>query len=182
MIMFTMKKNISCRPFRNWLYSSMSRYIGPDAKWLQNHISNCPNCRKRLASYTKVDLALSIMKSQPHRLDLLMRANTQAIGVLKHSLRNEPKAEKLKVIQPEPKFPIRWSKCVFSAVNVAACIMIVLLMKMGIFSSMNTVQTQGQKAMRHYYASRAGEDIANQIFPDASQNPPSVNQGNVTSA
>jgi hypothetical protein len=107
------------------------------------------------------------MKSQPHKLDLLMRANTQAIGVLKHSLRNEPKAERLKVIRPEPRFPIRWSRRAYSAANVAACLMVVLLMKMGVFSSMNTFQTQGQNAIRNYYASQAGQDIANEIFPDA---------------
>ena len=177
-----MKRNISCKRFRNWLYTTMSRYVSPDAKWLQEHLKNCPNCRRRLASHTKIDLALSMIKSQPHKLDLLMRANTQAIGVLKHSLRSEPKAGKLRVIQPEPRFPIRWSKCIFTSVNAAACIMVVLIMKMGIFSSMSSVQTKGQKAYRQYYVSRAGEDIANQIFPDISEKSPSVNKNEITSA
>ena len=38
-------------------------------------------------------------------------------------------------------------------------------MKMSVFSSMSKVQAQGQKAMRQYYVSRVGEDLAEDIFP-----------------
>ncbi len=158
-------KNNKCRRIRGRLTEAISRHFDPDAKWLQNHITNCPRCQRRLVSYGKVNLAISAIKSQPHRLDLLMCANTQAIGVLKHSLRRAQKAKKLRTIRPEPKLRERFGKYTSSAVNVAACIAIMLLMKIGVFPSMDTFQTQGQKAIKQYYASRVGDDLADEIFP-----------------
>jgi hypothetical protein len=153
-----------CRRIRAWLHNIISSHLGNDADWIQNHIVNCPRCHRRLVSVGKVNLALSVMKSQPHKLDLLMRANNQAINVLKHSLRREPKARKLRVMRPEPKLFERWSKYTHSTANVAACIAILLLMKIGIFSSMDEFQNQGQKVIKHYYASQVGEDLADEVF------------------
>ena len=93
-----------------------------------------------------------------------MRANAQAIGVLKHGLRRAPKARKLRTILPEPKLFERCSKYKRSVANVAACIAILFLMKIGIFSSMDKFQTEGQKAVKQYYASRVGQDLADEIF------------------
>jgi hypothetical protein len=104
------------------------------------------------------------MKSQPHRLDLLMRANTQAVGVLKHNLRRAPKAQKLRVMRPEPKLIERCSKYTHPTANVAACIAILLLMKIGIFTSMDKFQNQGQKVVEKYYAIQVGEDLADEVF------------------
>ena len=153
-----------CRQIRAWVHKAIISRLGLDAHWAQNHIANCPRCHRRLVSVSKVNLALSIMKSQPHKLDLLMRANTQAIGVLKHSLRRAPKAQKLKAMQPEPKLFEKCDKYTHSAANVAACIAILLLMKIGIFSSMDKFQTQGQKVVEQYYASQVGEDLADEVF------------------
>ena len=171
--MKTIKANNKCRQIRAWLYKAISSRIGfsvgcltADVDWIQNHIANCPRCQRRFSSIGKVNLALSIVKSQPHNLDLLMRANAQAIGVLKHSLRRAPKAQKLKAMLPEPKLLEKWGKYAHSAVNAAACIAILLLMKIGIFSSMDKFQTQGQKIVKQYYASQIGEDLANEIFPN----------------
>ena len=155
--MKTIKANNKCRQIRAWLYKAISSRIGFDVDWVQNHIANCPRCQRRFASIGKVNLALSIVRAQPHNLDLLMRANAQAIGVLKHSLRSLPKAQRLKAMLPEPKLLERWGKYAHSAVNAAACIAILLLMKIGIFSSMDKFQTQGQKIVscyvaKHYFA------------------------------
>jgi len=158
-------KNNKCRRIRGWLSEATSRHFDPEADWLQNHISNCPRCQRRLVSYGKVNLALSVIKSQPHKLDLLMCANAQAIGVLKHSLRKAPKTRKLKTMLPEPKLLERCGKYAHSAANVAACIAILLLTKIGVFSSMDMFQTQGQKVIKQYYASRVGDDLADEIFP-----------------
>ncbi len=166
-----------CRQIRGRLLKVITSRFGPDADWVQNHIANCPRCRQRLAAVGKVNLALSAIKSQPHKLDLLMRANTQAIGVLKHSLRQEPKAQKLRAILPEPNLLERTGKYKRPVANIAACITILLLMKVGVFSSMEKVQTQGQKAIRHYYVSQLGEDLANEIL---SNNPPSNSRGAAT--
>jgi hypothetical protein len=117
-----------------------------------------------LASVSKVDLALSMVKSQPHNLDLWMRANAQAIGVLKHSLRKAPKARKLKAIRPEPKLSDRCRKYAHPAANTAACIAVLLLSKIGVFTSMDKMQSQGQRVVKQYYASQAGQDMADEIF------------------
>ncbi|MGD8499323.1 MAG: hypothetical protein PVJ86_01670 [Phycisphaerales bacterium] len=162
--MVRMKVNNTCKRIRTSLYAAISRRFGPEADWLQNHIANCPRCQRRLVSCGKVNLALSFMKAEPHRLDLLMRANAQAIRVLKHGLRDKPKAQKLKAKLPEPKLLERCGTYGHSAVNVAACIAILLLMKVGVFSSMDQVRTRGQKAYQQYYAKQAGEDLASEIF------------------
>jgi hypothetical protein len=159
----TKTKN-KCSQIRAWFYKAISSRFGPDADWLQNHIGNCPRCQRRIVSSSKVNLAISLMKSQRHRLDLLMCANAQAIGVLKHCLRQEPKARKLKKTLPEPKLLERCSKYGHSIANVAACIAILILMKIGVFSSMDNFHTQGQKAYQQYYAKQVGEDLASEIF------------------
>jgi hypothetical protein len=154
-----------CRKVRGWLDLNFSKCFSPEAQWLQNHIMTCPRCQRRLKAYNKVNLAISFMKTQPHRLDLLMRANTQAINVLKHSLREAPKAQKLSQILPEPKLREKMYKYLQPALNCAACIVIMLLMKIGIFTSMDKFQSQGQKVLRQYYVSQVGEDLTNEIFP-----------------
>jgi hypothetical protein len=153
-----------CRRIRAWLYEALRSHFSLNADWVQNHIANCPKCQRRFACVSRVNLALSLIKSQPHKLDLLMRANKQAIGVLKHSLREASKAQKLKIIQPEPKLLEICNVHKSSAANVAACIAILFLMKTGIFSITDTVQTQGQKAVKQYYVNQVGKDLANDIF------------------
>jgi len=162
--MANINRNNKCRRIRAWLYKAIGSRFSADAQWVQKHIANCPRCQRRLASVGKVNLALSIIKSQPHNLDLLMRANAQAIGVLKHSLREAPKAKKLKATRPEPKLLERWRKYAHPSVNAAACIAILLLMKIGVFSSMDKFQTEGQKIVKQYYASHVGQDLADELF------------------
>jgi len=164
-----------CRRISAWLYETLSRSLGPEANWLNEHIMHCSRCQKRLVSCGKVNLALSFMKSQPHGLDLLMRANTQAIAVLKHSLRSEPKAHQLKKKLPEPKLLERGSKYGHSIANFAACFAILLLMKTGVFSSMAQFNTQGQRVIRQYFARQAGEDLADEVFPEDIKPPSSAN-------
>ena len=95
-----------------------------------------------------------------------MRANTQAIGALKHSLREAPKAKKLKICLPEPNLMEKWGKYAHTITKVAACIVILLLMKIGIFSSMDKFQTEGKKAIKQYYTKHIGKDLADDIFPN----------------
>ncbi len=160
----------------------MNRRFGPEASWLHNHIMYCPRCQRRLVSCGKVNLALSFMKSQPLALDLLMRANTQAIAVLKHSLRREPKAQKLERKLPEPKLLERCSHYGHSVVNLAACILILFLMKIGVFSSMGNLQTQGQKVIKQYYVKQVGGDLADEIFAKDTELPSSADFDNIANA
>ena len=168
-------KNNKCKRTRGWLSKAISKRFDPDAHWLQRHIANCPRCQSRFVSYGKVNLAISAIKSQPHNLDLLMCANEQTIGVLKHSLRQAKKAGKLKKIRPEPKFLEKYTRYTSSALNVAACMTILLLMKIGVFSSMSMFQRQGQKVIKIYYANRIGDDLADEVFPTNTKLPPPVN-------
>jgi hypothetical protein len=167
--------NNKCRRIRSWLYTALNRHLGPEANWLNDHIINCPRCQRRLISCGKVNLAISFIKSQPHNHDLLRRANEQAIGVLKHSLRHESKAQKLKSELPEPKLSEKYSMYGSSLANLAACALILLLMKIGVFSSMNNFHNQGQKVIRQYYSKQVGEDLADEIFPKDSKHPSSTN-------
>lgn len=154
----------NCRRVRAWLYKAVNRCLRLDVGWVQNHIANCPRCQRRFVNVGKVDLALSALKSQPHRLDLLMRANTQAIGVLKHSLREAPKAEKLKHVLPEPTLLEACGKYTHSTANIAACVATLFLMKIGIFSSVDKFQTQGREVFKQYYTYQVGEDLADEVF------------------
>lgn len=159
-----LNKNNKYKRIRNWLSEAVNRCIDPDSRWLQTHIASCPRCQQRFISYGKVNLAISAIKSQPHKLDLLTSANEQTIRILKHSLRNARETGKLKKIQPEINCLQKYSRYSSSLLNVAACVTIVLLMKIGVFSSMNIFQTQGQKAMQKYYANRIGNDLVDEIF------------------
>ena len=154
----------TCRQIRTWLREVLARSFGLDARWMQNHISTCEKCQRRFVSVGKVSLALSLLKSQPHTVDLLMRANAQAIGVLKHGLREAPKAQRLQKKLPEPKLLEKCSKYRHSVANVAACISILLLVKIGVFSSMDKFQSRGQEIFRQYYAEHIGQDMADEIF------------------
>ncbi len=160
----------NCRRLRIVLYAAANKRFGPDAGWFQKHISGCPRCQQRLVAYRRVDLALSLAKTQPHKPDLLARANARAIAVLKHSLRAEPEAENLKTKLPEAKFPEMFRGCWRSFANAAACVAIVLLMKIGVLSSMDQFNSTGQNSIKQYYTRHIGEDMAGEIFtPEANQ-------------
>lgn len=177
-----MNTNKKCKQIRTWLLRTLGSRLSFNADWIQNHIASCPRCQQRFAAIGKIHLALSAVKSQSHNLDLLMRANTQAICVLKHSLRQTLKAQKLKTMLPEPKKLERWGKYTRSAANVAACIAILLLMKIGIFSSMDEFQTKGQKVIKQYYANHVGNDVADELFQEDKEQPSTTKHTGVTVA
>jgi anti-sigma factor RsiW len=153
-----------CRQIRQRLVDSMAHRLGPEAPWVQRHISHCPRCQRRLAALGKVDLAMSFIKSQPHRLDLLMRANSAAVRMLNHSLREATEARELEEAKPEPRLMERWSRYRNPITNVAACIAILFLTKAGVFSSFDEVHNRGQAALKQYYVNQAGEDVAREVF------------------
>jgi hypothetical protein len=118
----------------------------------------------RLVSSSKVNIALSLMKTQPHRLNLLMRANARAIGVLKRYLRKTPKARQLITILPEPKILERYGRYGYSVANLAVCVVTLLFMKISVLSSMDKLHTEAQKVVKQYYAKQVGQDFADAIF------------------
>jgi anti-sigma factor RsiW len=153
-----------CREIRRRLAHSAYRRLGPGAAWVQRHVAQCPRCQRRLAALGKVDLALSTIRSQPHRLDLLRRANSAAVRMLNHDLREHARSRRLEQAQPEPGLMEYCARHQNVITGLAACLAIVILTKAGIFSSFNKVNTHGQSALKQYYADRAGEDLANEVF------------------
>jgi hypothetical protein len=109
-------------------------------------------------------LALSAIKSQPHRLDLLMRANAAAMRMLNHQLREAAQARRLEQAKPEPRLIERFGAYRSAVTNVAACVAILFLTKAGIFSSFDKARTRGQAVIEQYYANQAGEDLAEEVF------------------
>ncbi len=153
-----------CRQIRRRWMNSMLRRLSPEAPWVQRHVAHCPRCQRRLAALGKVDLALSFIKTQPCRLDLLTRANAAAMRMLNHSLQEAAGAKDLERAEPEPMV-IEWcGKYRNQVVNVAACLAIVFLTKAGIFSSVNKACTRGEEALKQYYTAQAGAEVAQDLF------------------
>jgi hypothetical protein len=153
-----------CSQTRNALGKAVAKHLRFNSGWLQGHIANCPRCQQRLNRIGKVNIALALLKSQPHNLDLLKRANTQAINVLKHPLRYAPKADKLKDIQPEPGWITRYCNFNRSVGNAAACILIMLLLKAGVFASMDNINQKGNVTLKNYYSKHLDQDTVFDIF------------------
>lgn len=153
-----------CKQVRLRLSNIFLSRLDTSNGWVANHIKKCEKCQKRIIGLGNVDFAFSLLKSQPHKIDLLMRANTQAINVLKHSLRNAPKAQKLKMARPQPKWHRRNSRQIQALLSAAACIAVVVLLKFGAFSSADTVEKHGKNIMRNYYAKHLGQETADELF------------------
>jgi hypothetical protein len=139
--------------------------IDPETPWIQNHIASCPRCQRRFAALNRVNLALTLMKSRPHSKHLLSQANSQTIGVLQHRLRDTDKAQTLRSLLPNPTVRDRMCLARHSVAHVAACIAILLLSKIGIFSTIKHSQMAGEKAVRHLYASHLDADTTDEVFP-----------------
>ena len=164
-----------CRLIRTSLYGDRGdggwptffRRAGIDleAPWVQRHIAVCPRCQRRFANTGRVHLALAMLRCQSMDLGLLSRANARAIGVLQHGIRQTPKAHALRVATPEPSVFDRVRQLRGSLTQVAACLAIVILGKVGLFSSIQDVQTRGRQAMHQYYAGQVGQDVADEMFP-----------------
>jgi hypothetical protein len=132
--------------------------------WLGKHIATCPRCQRRITDFNRVALAFSLLKTQPHSLDLLMKANTQAVNSLNHKLRTSTKADTLKQMRPEPGWLSVNGKYLQPLINLAACLAFVLLLKIGVFSSMEDFKESGETAVQNYYASRLDEQTYDDIF------------------
>ena len=136
-----------------------------ETPWIQRHMAVCPRCQRRFAHAARVHLALSLLRSRPMDLSLLGRANAKAIGTLQHGVREVPKARALKVATPEPTLFERLRQWRGAITQMAACLALVTLGKIGVFSSIPKVQIRGQQAMHHYYQNHVGQDLADEVFP-----------------
>ena len=133
---------------------------------LSDHIATCPRCQNRLALVNRVELTFGLLKSQPHDMDLLARANTKAIGVLKHSLRDAPRSEELRHSRPEQNWLEKKRPVIERVLNIAACLFIVVMIRMGVTSSLTDVKNKGETALHNYYARNLDSQLYNEIFPE----------------
>ncbi len=153
-----------CRRLRQRCLMALATRLGPDARWVQRHLDNCPRCRRRMAGWRRVELAFSALKSQSHGLDLLRQANSSAVKMLAHDLREAAQAEQLARVQAEPTFLERSLRYRRWATNAAACFILLILAKSGLFSSLDRFNHGSEKFVRNYYASQAGDDLAEELF------------------
>ena len=154
-----------CRAVRQKLSTALDSMLNRAfGAFLRSHIEHCPRCSRRLLGLHRVELAIRLTKSQTHSLDLLSRANTAALRMLKHSLRFTPKAEKLRVARPEPNWVIRHSSVLEKVFNAAACLLVLALIKCGTASFLKDVHQGGTKVMYNYYAKNLDQDTANELM------------------
>lgn len=133
---------------------------------LHEHIATCPRCRKRLVGIGRVELALQLLQTQPHSLTLLQQANLRALHMLRHRERFSQKADMLRQARPQPNWTQRNTKRLEKLLSMAACLMVIFLMKVGVFSSLRQIREDGQTAMRNYYARNLDEEMMGQLFDE----------------
>lgn len=114
----------------------------------------------------RVELALMLIKSQPLNTGLLARANNKALNMLKHSLRNAPKAIALRTVQADLTRLGKIHIDLERVLNVAACIFVVIMIKTGQSNSLMNYQKQGKAAIKNYYARNLDSQMVNEIFPE----------------
>lgn len=164
--MTMMRSNMksTCRDIRRRLAEAIEDRLVPSAGWMGRHLAGCPRCRRRLGGFGKVSLALLLIKSQAHRADLLMRANRRAVAMLKRNTRRTTEAEGLRHMLPRVTVWLRIGKYTQSVASVAACLLIVLLMRMDLLSSAIKFHRRSEQAIKGYYTRSLGEEISNDLF------------------
>ncbi len=151
------------------LFTGLLRGSGIDLEtpWVHEHIASCPRCQRRFSALNRVNMTLALLKSRPHAKHLLSQANSQTINVLQHKLRETDKAQTLRTTLPDPSVRDRIWLARHSLAHVAACVAVLLLSKIGIFSTIKHSQVAGHKAVRHLYASHLDSDTTDEIFPQS---------------
>jgi hypothetical protein len=116
-----------------------------------------------------VELALQMILSQPHSLSLLQEANEAALSVLRRQERHSPKAEALRQATVQPDWTARHTRRLEKLVGVAACLMVICLIKIGVFSSLKDIHDDGQTAMHNYYARNLDPEMMGELFDEPTQ-------------
>jgi hypothetical protein len=132
---------------------------------LSDHVAHCPRCQRRLAMVNRVELALTLVKTQPLSMGLLARANHKALDVLKHSLRNAPKSAALRIAKADLSRLEKIQPGFERILNVAACVFVVLMIKTGISHSLLDYKEQGEAVIENYYARHLDSQLFDDIFP-----------------
>jgi anti-sigma factor RsiW len=167
--MTSMRNNELCRQrrkARGGLFASIKDKLSLQ---LRDHIASCPRCRQRIAKLGRVELALQMMLSQPHSLTLLQEANEAALKMLRRQERLSPKADALRQTTPQPDWTARHTKRLEKLLGVAACLMVICLIKVGVFSSLKDIHDDSQTAMHNYYARNLDPEMMGELFDEPTQ-------------
>lgn len=139
------------------------RWEVPSA-WVDRHVASCPRCQRRLRGAGRLSLAMSLLRCQPHRSDLLMRANSQAIRMLQREVRSSEKAQQLRHQLPKGGLLTAMGRYSQGVTNAAACLAILVLLRVGLLSSIDTFQRQGRQAMHDYYSRNLDEETVDHLL------------------
>lgn len=150
--------------FQRRIGESLAAWIGVESGWLAEHVAHCPACQKRTGMHRRVELGLSLIKSQPQTIDLLKKANTQAISTLQRTLREDKQSQQLRQTRPRTFWSFPNIRTLQPLLSTAACLMVLLLVKTGVFSSMNKVRQTGTDVVYSYYAHHLGQEMADDLF------------------
>jgi hypothetical protein len=112
----------------------------------------------------RIELGLMLIKTQPLENGLLARANSQALGVLNHSLRYAPKSKVLRNAKSDTNRLEKIRPNFERALNVAACIFIVIIIKTGVSSSLLDYKKKGEAVIENYYARNLDNQLFDEIF------------------
>ena len=158
------QSNSNCGRIRRWLAETVGNRLDMTAGWVRRHVAECPRCRGELLGNGRLRMALLLLKTQPHAPDLLMRANRHAVAAMEHTLRAMPEAEKLRHAAPRRALSERIGRYSQALTHAAACLAILMLVRMGIFSSMTRVHDEGTRVVQQYYARHLDADILDDIL------------------
>jgi hypothetical protein len=135
---------------------------------LDDHVSECPKCQKRLVMVNRVEVALMLVKSEPYEMGLLARANSKALDVLTHSLRFTPKSTHLRQVKSDPNYIEKAYPLLERVLNVAACLFVIIMIKTGVSNSLLDYKDQGESVIHNYYARNLDTQMFDEIFPSDS--------------
>ncbi|MBN1125524.1 MAG: hypothetical protein JXA82_10985 [Sedimentisphaerales bacterium] len=150
--------------FQRRIGDSLAAWMGLESGWLAEHVAHCPVCQKRAGLHRQAELGLSLIKSQPRTIDLVKKANAQAVSTLQRSLRQTKKSDHLRQTRPKTFWSYPNVRTLQPLLSTAACLMVILLVKTGVFASMNKVRETGTNVVHSYYAHHLGQEMADDLF------------------
>lgn len=135
---------------------------------LNDHVAYCPRCQRRLAIVNRVEIAMMLLKTQSQDIDLLARANSKALDAMKHSLRNAPQSAMLRTTQVGQNRFEKNHPGLERALNFAACVFVLVMIKTGVSNSLLDYKRQGEDVILNYYARNLDSQMLDEIFPSDS--------------
>jgi hypothetical protein len=134
-------------PLRDWLTDFVGQVDLPGR--IRRHVEQCPRCQRRLGRHAKLVLAMQLLKTQPHPMALLLEANRRTMAYLQRSVRELPRARRLQTRLPGPSIWSRVTAVTQSALSAAACLLVLLAVRMVIDSSISKVEKGSVQTVKH---------------------------------